>query len=142
MNPISEKRLLQTAVVAGGAFSLLFAAQSLVSGVGVLHLDPRSNVDLDSHFRYLSGIFLGALVAVYSCVASIERKGRRFRLLGALIVCGGLGRLASLFVAGVPGQGHQYGLAMELLVTPLLVLWQARVASRMGVAVTASADDE
>lgn len=131
MTPLGEKRLLQGALLLAGAFSLFFAGLSVVEGVRVLlpgYL--RSNINLDSHFRFLSGIFLGLLIALYSCVPSIERKGRRLRLLGALIICGGLGRLVSLFVAGVPGTGHQYGLGMELLVTPLLLLWQARVARR------------
>lgn len=131
MTPLLEKRLLQIAIVTGGAFSLFFAATSIVEGVRVLLPGyVRANVNLDSHFRFLSGIFLGVLLALYSCVPAIERKGPRFRLLGALIICGGLGRLVALLVAGLPGQGHQYGLAMELLVTPLLLLWQARVARR------------
>lgn len=131
MTPLGEKRMLQAALLLAGAFSLFFAGLSLVEGVRVLLPDnARPNVGLDSHFRYLSGIFLGLLVALYSCVPSIERRGPRLRLLGALIICGGLGRLISFFVAGVPGTGHQYGLGMELLVTPLLLLWQARVARR------------
>lgn len=134
MSPLTEKRLLQAAIVVGSAFSLFFAAASVVEGVRVLLPGSvRSNVDLDSHFRFLSSIFAGLLIGFYTCVPSIEHKGPRFRLLGGLIVCGGLGRLASLFVSGIPGQGHQYGLFMELIVTPLLLLWQARIATRMGV---------
>ena len=44
--------------------------------------------------------------------------------------CGGLGRFASLMAAGPPSIGHRYGLVAELLIVPLLVLWQARVAKR------------
>lgn len=131
MTPHAEKRLLQAAVAIAGAFSLFFAVASVGEGVGVLGQDRlRANVNLDSHFRYLSGIFLGVLLALYTCIPSIETRGPRFRLLGALIVCGGLGRLVSLLVAGVPGGGHIYGLAMELVATPLLLLWQTRVATR------------
>ena len=126
-----EKRLLQAAIVVAGAFSLFFAAISVIDGVRVLLPGyARANIDLDSHFRYLSGIFFGVIVALYSCVADIERKGPRFRLLGALIVCGGLARLIGLLSNGVPGAGHLGGLGLELVVTPLLLLWQARVAQR------------
>ena len=131
MTPMTEKRLLQAAVALGGAFSLFFAGTSVIEGVRVLMAgDPRLDVDLDSHFRYLSGIFLGAILALYSCIPAIERKGPRFRLVGALIVCGGLARLLGLLINGVPGDGHLYGLVMELFVTPMLLLWQARVARR------------
>jgi hypothetical protein len=86
--------------------------------------------DLDSHFRYLSGLLLAIGIGFASCIAGIERKTKRFRLLALLVFAGGLGRLISLASAGVPGSGHLFGLAMELGAVPLLVLWQARVASR------------
>lgn len=132
MTPTSEKRLLQAALIAGGAFSLFVAVASVVNGTTAVA--PRAPVPLglDSHFRYLSGIFLGALVAMYSCVPDIERKGSRLRLIGALIVCGGLARLIGVAAMGMPGWGHRYGLVMELVVTPLILLWQARLARRMG----------
>jgi len=89
-------------------------------------------VDLDSHFRYLSGIFLGVGLAFCSCVPEIERKTGRFRLLAALVVLGGLGRAISAFAFGLPSLPHLLGLGMELLVVPLLVLWQARIARPPG----------
>ena len=130
MAPLTEKRLLQAALVLGGAFSLFVALGSVSGGVGFIARDAAANVDLDSHFRYLSGIFLGVLIALYSCVPGIERRGPRLRLLGGLIVCGGLARLAGAAAMGLPGIGHRYGLVMELIVTPLILLWQMRVARR------------
>lgn len=88
--------------------------------------------DLDSHFRYISGIFFAVGVAFVTCIPTIERKGARFRLLGALVVAGGVARLVSLAAVGVPGTGHVFGLAMELGVVPLLMLWQWRVERRIG----------
>lgn len=85
-------------------------------------------VDLDSHVRYLSGIFLGLGLAFWSTVPGIEHKTARFRLLSALVVAGGLARLLSLAVAGMPSAGHLGGLGLELVVVPLLVLWQSRIA--------------
>ena len=84
--------------------------------------------DLDSHFRYLSGIFLALGLGFLSTVPAIERRTARFRLLAALVVCGGLGRLLSLAALGAPGWPHLAGLALELVVVPLLALWQAAVA--------------
>lgn len=132
MSPLIEKRLLQAALVIGGALSLVFAVTSVIEGVHVLLPGyRRDTVDLDSHFRYLSGIFLGALIVVYSCVPDIERKGPRLRLVGGLVICGGLARLIGVMTLGIPGLGFRYGLVMELIVTPLILLWQARVAQRM-----------
>jgi Domain of unknown function (DUF4345) len=84
--------------------------------------------DLDSHFRYISGIFLGVGLAFVSCIPAIETKGARMRMLAAFVVLGGLARALSLLHFGVPGPGMIFGFAMELGVVPLLTLWQARVA--------------
>ena len=95
-----------------------------------LRLDPPWPADLDSHFRFLSGVFLAVGIGFYSCVPSIEAKGGRFRLLAALVFCGGLARLLSLMITGAPSAGHLFGLGMELVAVPLLVFWQARISSR------------
>ena len=84
-------------------------------------------VDLDSHLRYLSGLFLALGLAFWTTVPGIARKTARFRLLAALVVGGGLARLFSLLVAGTPSAGHIAGLGLELVVVPLLVLWQSRI---------------
>lgn len=84
--------------------------------------------DLDSHFRYLSGIFFGLGVALLSCVPRIETMTVRFRWIAALVMIGGLARLGGLAAYGAPSRGHLAGLGLELVVTPLVVLWQARVA--------------
>lgn len=130
MTPLVEKRLLQVAIVVGGAFSLFVALASAFNGVAFLTRGAPVDIDLDSHFRYLSGIFLGALIAMYSCVPDVERNGARLRLIGGLIVCGGIARLLGVVAFGLPGVGHRYGLVMELIFTPLILLWQLRVARR------------
>ena len=132
MTPSTERRALQVAVA-------LFAIVPVAAGlVGILR--GPAMVDLlagtvaeDSHFRYLSGLLLAIGVAWWSVLRGIERHGTRIRLLAALVVCGGLARLVSLVVTGVPSWPMLGALAMELAVTPALVLWQARVARQIGV---------
>ena len=99
--------------------------------LGAAWLQPAPATDLDSHFRYLSGLFLGMGIAFASSVPGIERKTARFRLLGMMVVLGGLARLWSLVTLGPPSTGHAVGLCIELIVVPLLLAWQARVARRL-----------
>ena len=87
--------------------------------------------DLDSHFRYLSGLLLGIGLGFAACIPSLERRGRLFRALGLVVVAGGLARLWSLADAGAPTGPHLAALFLELGLVPLLVLWQARVARRL-----------
>jgi uncharacterized membrane protein YfcA len=124
-----ERRLLQIAVGIGCLVPLLAGAVGVIHGPAMLHGTgegvPR---DLDSHFRYLSGLLLAAGIGFASCIRDVERKTGRFRLLGALVIAGGLGRLLGLLSGAEPGPGHLAALGMELGVVPLLVLWQARLA--------------
>ena len=69
-----------------------------------------------------------------SCVPAIETKTARFRFFGAMVVIGGLARLWSVVEYGLPSAGHRFGLAMELGVVPLLLVWQSRVARRIASA--------
>ncbi len=123
-----ERTLLQAAVAIASLVPLSVASVSVVRGA--IWLQPAPATDLDSHFRYLSGIFLVMGIAFLTCIPAIESKTGRFRLLGAMVVGGGLARLVSLGTVGEPSPGHLLGLCIELIVVPLLVAWQARVAHR------------
>jgi hypothetical protein len=87
-----------------------------------------TSITLDSHYRYLSGLLLGVGLGFWRTIPDIEREGRHFRLLAAIVVAGGLGRLWSLHAVGVPDGSMLFGLLMELAVTPLLAFWQYQVA--------------
>jgi hypothetical protein len=127
-----ERRLLQAAMALGCVVPLLAGGAGMVQGPAFLSgVGTDVPADLDSHFRYLSGLLFAIGLAFASCIPRIERKTSRFRLLALLVFVGGLGRLLGLVSTGVPGTGHVFGLAMELGTVPLLVLWQARVA-RLG----------
>jgi hypothetical protein len=124
-----ETRLLQIVVAVACIVPLSTGGEGIIRGAAMLRGVPTPvPPDLDSHFRYLSGIFFVLGLAFASCVPAIERKGARFRLLGAMVIAGGLSRLLSLAAIGPPSFGHRFGLVMELGVVPLLMLWQARIA--------------
>jgi hypothetical protein len=123
-----EKRALQVVVAIACLLPFIVGGQGVLQGpapFGHLTELPR---DLDSHFRYISGIFFATGLGFASCIPNIEAKGARFRLLGLLIFVGGLARAVSLIAVGVPSTGHVLGLGMETIVVPLLMLWQWRIA--------------
>jgi Domain of unknown function (DUF4345) len=125
---IRERKFLQQAVavaaiipVSAGLYGVLF---------GHTLTGDTVSVSADSHFRYLSGLLLALGLCFWSTVPGIEAKTGRFRLLTLLVFLGGLGRLLGLFLTGVPSIFMLGGLTMELLVTPILCLWQTRIANR------------
>jgi hypothetical protein len=125
-----DKRALQIVVAVLAATPVLVGMEGVLHGPQFLHVTSPWPVDLDSHFRFLSGFFLAIGVAWYSCIPAIEHKTERFRLLAACTFTGGLARLVSLSLAGTPSPGHIAGLCVELLAVPALVWWQARVANK------------
>jgi hypothetical protein len=123
-----ERRLLQQAVgllaivpFASGLYGVLFGPA--LTGTVI-------NVSTESHFRFLSGLLLAIGLCFWSTVPHIEEHTGRFRLLTLIVVIGGLARLLGLVLTGVPSLTMLGGLALELVVTPLLCLWQTRVANR------------
>ncbi len=114
------------AVGLGGLVPVLAGAGGVLAGPAML--GAESGADEDSYFRYLSGLLLGIGLGFWSTLDDPVRHTRRFRLLTAIVVLGGLGRLFGLMVRGVPETPMLAALGMELVVTPLLCLWQARLA--------------
>ncbi len=88
-----------------------------------------TGADLDSHFRYLSGLLMGLGLAFAMCIPRVETNTVIVRLLTLIVIAGGIGRAIG-FAHAIPSVGMRWALVMELGVTPLLCLWQSRIASR------------
>lgn len=124
-----EKRALQLVIAIGGLVPVLAGGAGMLGGVTMI---PHAAADpaLDSHYRYLSGLLLAIGIGFWSGIPNIERRTGRVRLLTAIVVTGGLARGWGMLRGEAPGAAMQLALVMELVVTPLLCLWQARVAAR------------
>ena len=128
MSPLIGKGSLQAVVTLLALVPVVMGGAGVLVGPATLLTETTWPRDLDSHYRYLSGLFLALGITFYACVPAIERKTALFRWASSLVVVGGLARLLSLITVGVPSAPHLVGLGLELIVVPLLVLWQARVA--------------
>jgi hypothetical protein len=123
-----ERRLLQIAIVLAACVPVLGGLKGAWGGAAAFGTWPGAAAD--SHFRYLSGLLLGVGLFYWGCVPAVERRGALIRTLTAIVVVGGLSRLAGVFIAGDPGS-MRWALIMELGVAPALCLWQARVAKAL-----------
>jgi hypothetical protein len=85
---------------------------------------------LDSQFRYLAGVYAGAVTgSLWWAIPRIEDRGAAVLLAGGAVFLGGLGRCVSFATVGHPGDPAMMGgLMLELGVVPLLILWQRRIA--------------
>jgi len=126
----AQPGVLRAAVAIGGLVPVAAGLDGMIRGAAMLGASPGADLTLDSHLRYLSGLLLAVGLGFWSTIPRIETRTARFRLLTAIVVAGGLGRLYGLLVEGLPPAPMLFGLAMELGVTPLLCWWQGRVAAR------------
>ena len=130
MSAAAERRLLQAAILLACLVPLLAGGAGVIQGPAMVSgIEPGvSPIDLDSHFRYLSGLLFGFGLVFLLCVATVEKHTALFRAFGLIVVIGGVARLYSAVTLGLPGPGHVFGLFMELGTVPAIVLWQGRVA--------------
>ena len=125
---MTERRLLQCTIALCGLVPFAAGLSGIIYGANFLVTD--FDISTDSHIRYLSGLLLGIGLGFWSTLAHIEKHTERFLVLTLIVFAGGLARLGSLLTLGCPGKSMQAALVMELVVTPLLCLWQRRIASK------------
>ena len=123
-----ERSWLQWAVGIGGIVPVAAGLFGVLFGFAVT--GERISVSADSHFRYLSGLLLGLGLCFWATIPRIEERTTLVRFLTLIVVAGGLSRLLGLALTGLPSLAMMGGLAMELVVTPLICLWQTRLAHR------------
>ena len=122
---MNEKRALQIVVAVAGLVPVTAGA------FGALRpdlLDLAITPSAATHAAYLSGLLLGVGLGFWSTIPDIQIHRARFTLLTALVVLGGLARLATAVRLGAWGPTVSLPLAMELVITPALWAWQGRVA--------------
>jgi len=97
--------------------------------------------DLDNQWRYLSGVYVAVSLAIWWTLPQIETRLAAIRIVSIGVMLGGVGRLISIVAIGLPDAATMVGgLALELGVVPLLLLWQARLhRQHVGASVEAPA---
>ena len=124
------KPFLQAVQGIMAAIALYAGGRSLVLGLEYPSpgLGASWNVPLDDTLRFVGGIWLGVGALLALCIPRIEARGEILRAVWAIVFCGGLGRLVSLFAVGYTDDAALRVLGQELLLPPLLAYWQYRVA--------------
>ncbi len=124
------RRALQIATVAlalipilTGIITMLGVSDPLYAASGV----PALPV-LDSNLRFFGGLWFGLGLGLLWLVPRIESESVLFRVVWAGIFLGGIGRLLSMIMVGLPPLPFVGFTALELIGAPLFVYWQHRVA--------------
>jgi Domain of unknown function (DUF4345) len=87
---------------------------------------PRDAL-LDSNLRFFNGVWLGLGLGLWWLVPRIETQTALFRVLWGMIFLGGIGRLLSMLMIGMPPWPFVGFTALEIIGAPCFILWQNRI---------------
>ncbi|MGY3444522.1 MULTISPECIES: DUF4345 domain-containing protein [unclassified Bradyrhizobium] len=107
-----------------GIITMLGVSDPLYASSGV----PALPV-LDSNLRFFGGVWLGLGLALLWLVPRIESESVLFRMVWGGIFLGGIGRLLSIAMVGIPPLPFVGFTVLEVIGAPLFVYWQHRVAT-------------
>lgn len=129
-----SRKILVVVIYLLGATAILTGLLAVVGGPAALLGGAAAVPSVDSQLRYADVIWLGAgVVLIWSARKPLERAmATRVVLLIAAVA--GVGRLISLLVVGVPHPFYLVTMGLELVVTPLIILWHSRVFRTAAVA--------
>lgn len=125
-----RKKSLQIATALLGFIPVITGALTLMGLDDPLYLymDLPRNALLDSNLRFLGGVWLALGLAAWWTVPRIERRGQVFHVVWGAIWLGGIGRMLSIFLIGLPPLPFIGFMLLEIVGAPLFIWWQWRVA--------------
>jgi hypothetical protein len=127
-----ERRALQGVLGALSLIPLLGLFIVWAGGPAFFFGDAGGSVpaSLDNQLRYLAGVYAGAVTGgLWWALPRVEARGVAVALAAGAVFVGGIGRCVSIAAVGLPSDPSMIGgLALELVVAPLLVAWQRRIA--------------
>lgn len=123
--PSGSRRTLQTLLVllvaaTGGAIVLISLAQVALGLAAIPGAGP-GNATLDSEHRFYAVFFLAFGLALLWCLRDISGRTRAIQGMMVLFFLGGLTRVLSMLVTGMPHPLFVGLGAIELVLPPLLV---------------------
>ena len=131
-----SKKALQIVLAVLALIPILTGGMDLILGTGALNLPVEvfrpeviNNAFLDSQTRFLGAIWFGLGIMMYWVIPSIDKQTTLFRLLMGIIFLGGIGRLSSVFLVGLPPAESIAAIVLELIGMPLLILWQSWIST-------------
>ena len=121
-----SKRHLQIATALLGAVPVITGLVGMLGLSDPLYAGLRLPQDatLDSNMRFFGGVWLGLGLSVWWLVPRIDTQTALFRAAWLMIALGGVGRLVSMALVGLPLLPFVGFTALEIVGAPLFVWWQ------------------
>jgi predicted membrane channel-forming protein YqfA (hemolysin III family) len=115
--------LLGAIPVLTGIITMFGISDPIYAGAGI-----PANALLDSNLRFFGGIWFVLGLALYYVIPRIEHETLVFRIIWGMIFVGGIGRLLSIVLVGLPPVPFIGFTVLEIVGAPLFIAWQSRVS--------------
>ena len=122
------RRSLRLTILVLAAIAVTTGTISALFGTDVIAGGDATSKSVESELRFYAVWYLGAGVFLASLAPRIEQRGAALRGVCLVLFLGGIGRVLAIAGSGWPHPLYVGLMALELLLPPVLVLWQARVA--------------
>ena len=121
------RRALQVFLGLFGATIIFICLLHVVLGPASIPGSVPVNATMDSEDRFYGTLFGAYGIAILSCIKDVERKSGLLHFLLAAFFAGGVARLVSMAVTGVPHPLFAFLTVVELAIPPLVVLAHRRI---------------
>lgn len=125
-----SRKLLQAFLIVLGLIPTITGVLTMMGIYDPLFADlalPPSAL-LDSELRFFGGLWLGLGLTVLSTVKNLEKHFELYRVLWAMIFLGGVGRLLSAFLIGLPPIPFIAFTVLEIIGAPIFIYWHSTIA--------------
>lgn len=123
------KRALQVFLGLFGATAIFIASLHVVLGPSAIPGSIPVNATMDSEDRFYATLFAAYGAALLWCIKDVEGKSTVVYFLALTFFVGGLARLVSMAVVGLPNTFFTAMTALELLIPFLMAFMQSRISS-------------
>ena len=122
------RRGLQALVALFGLVAVGTAVAEIAVGAALVSQGAAVPADVDSNYRFFAAFWLGAGLVLLWIVPRVESATAPLRAVTGLVFLGGLARLISIAAVGAPSAMFLGLLVLELVLPPIMISWQSRLA--------------
>ncbi|MEM8856809.1 MAG: DUF4345 domain-containing protein [Chloroflexota bacterium] len=115
------KRTLQIILFVLSLIPLRTVVRGLIVGSSWGAVDDAFLIDFESHYRYLSAVYISITLTLWWVIPNIEKHTVPLRIVAFAVFLGGVNRLISIFAVGIPSTEPIVWLILEL-VAPFILL--------------------